>query len=233
MTIRCVKIYGERCSGTNYLEELISLNFDVQLLDNQEYGWKHFFGHTDLTNTDDILFICIVRELHSWINSFFRVMHHLLLKYESICYDLSNDVKIYKFLNDEFYSIEYKDKNVYEIIADRNIYTKQRYKNIFELRHIKNKFIIKDLPNIVTNYVLIRYEDLLNNFENTMNKFKKKGLKLKSNLSQFPINSKLYKRQPNTEYTLVKQTKIDFIPKHMVYDHPDFNDEYEKILKYI
>ena len=40
--IKKVTIYGERCSGTNYLEELIVSNFDVKI--TWEYGWKHFFG---------------------------------------------------------------------------------------------------------------------------------------------------------------------------------------------
>ena len=35
-------IYGERCSGTNYLEKIINLNFDVNV--TWEFGWKHFFG---------------------------------------------------------------------------------------------------------------------------------------------------------------------------------------------
>ena len=38
--IKKFTIYGERCSGTNYLENLILVNFDVNL--TWEYGWKHF-----------------------------------------------------------------------------------------------------------------------------------------------------------------------------------------------
>lgn len=38
--IKKVTIYGERCSGTNYLEELLTENFDVTLV--WDYGWKHF-----------------------------------------------------------------------------------------------------------------------------------------------------------------------------------------------
>ena len=38
-------IYGERCSGTNYLENIININFDVNI--TWEYGWKHFFGFQD------------------------------------------------------------------------------------------------------------------------------------------------------------------------------------------
>ena len=68
-------IYGERCSGTNYLEELLLLNFDVEIV--WDYGWKHFFGFDDLTNSDDTLFIGIIRNLEDWINSLYREKHHL------------------------------------------------------------------------------------------------------------------------------------------------------------
>lgn len=33
--IKYFTIYGERCSGTNYLEQIIKLNFDV------EVTWKY------------------------------------------------------------------------------------------------------------------------------------------------------------------------------------------------
>lgn len=50
-----VAIYGERCSGTNYLEQLLLLNFDVEIV--WDYGWKHFFGFADLTGSDQVVFI--------------------------------------------------------------------------------------------------------------------------------------------------------------------------------
>ena len=50
-------IYGERCSGTNYLQYIMSINFDVKI--TWEYGRKHFFGFEDkkLNNSEDTLFI--------------------------------------------------------------------------------------------------------------------------------------------------------------------------------
>lgn len=196
-------IYGERCSGTNYLEELIGLNFKVQITWN--YGWKHFFGFDDLSNSDDTLFICIVRDLHSWLNSFYREKHHLPLKFLK----LSGEQRKYKFLNEEIYSIG-KDKK--ELMKDRNIYTKERYKNIFELRHTKNKFLIEDLDKKVKNYILIRYEDLLNNFDETMNKIKDKGLELK-NPSNFPLNTSNYKNNKNVKYDAKKKKRTMFTIK--------------------
>ena len=93
--IKKVQIYGERCSGTNYLEDLITKNFNVEI--TWEYGWKHFFGFCEekLVNSNDTLFICIIRDIYSWINSFFRELHHLPIKY---MIDLTIEDKIFKFL---------------------------------------------------------------------------------------------------------------------------------------
>ena len=73
--IHTVTIYGERCSGTNYLENLLINNFDVEI--TWIYGRKHFFGFNDLNNSDDVLFIGIVRNIFDWINSLYREKHHL------------------------------------------------------------------------------------------------------------------------------------------------------------
>lgn len=182
--IKKVTIYGERCSGTNYLEELLTENFDVTLV--WDYGWKHFFGFNELKNTDDVLFIGIVRNLHDWINSMYKKKHHL---------PKDNTKDVNSFLNNEFYSV---DKDNKEIMNDRNIYAKNsRYKNIFELRHVKNKFLVKDMPKLVKNYLLITYDDLASNFGNTMKKIKNYKLPVKSNI-KFPINISYYKRdRPN------------------------------------
>ena len=140
-----------------------------------------FFGFHDneLLNSDDTLFICIVRDPIDWINSFFREKHHLPLQYMK---NLTEEEKIYKFLNDEFWSFKdwsFKDKNVNidtskEILNDRNIYTGDRYKNIFELRYTKNNFLLKDMPKKVKNYIFIRYEDLKYNLDKVLNLLKKK-----------------------------------------------------------
>jgi hypothetical protein len=189
-------IYGERCSGTNYLENIINMNFDANI--TWEYGWKHFFGFQDdkLENSDDTLFICIVRNLPDWINSLYRNKHHLPLKYKK---NMSDEEKIDEFLNKEFWSFNDNNKNrdiTKEIMEDRNIYTKERYKNIFELRHTKIKWMLEDLPNKVKNCIFIKYEDLVDDLETTLLKIKDKGLKIKENIN-FPLNTKIYKKQRN------------------------------------
>jgi len=206
-----VTIYGERCSGTNYLEALLTTNYDVEV--QWKYGWKHFFGFHNLKNSDDTLFIGIIRNPYDWINSLYRDKHHI---------PAINTSSIDNFLNNEFYSIQ---DNGSEIMRDRNMYTKERYKNIFEMRHTKNKFLIEDMPTLVKNYLLITHEELLYDFTNTMNKITSKGLTIKPDI-EFPLNIIHYKKQKRRLFEL--NSKPNHISKEQVADK--FNMHYEKML---
>jgi len=227
--IKKFTVYGERCSGTNYLQKIMVLNFKTTL--TWKYGWKHFFGHQNelLENSeksDEVLFICIVRDVKKWINSLYREKWHIA---KSVTKSVNN------YLNDEFYSHNYFEnkwthqksnvigvtKTNSEILEDRNIYTKRRYKNIFELRHTKLEWMIEDLPNKVKNVIFIKYEDLINDFEVTMNKIKDKGLKVKDNIA-FPLNT------PKGAIP-----KKDIIKDELILNNPNLNPYYEKKLGYI
>lgn len=227
--IKNFTIYGERCSGTNYIEDLVISNFDTQI--TWEYGWKHFFGFDDdlkLKNSDNTLFICIVRDLEQWINSFYREKHHLPLQYKK----LPKEESINEFLNEEFWSFDDNNKNrdtSAEIMEDRNIYTNERYKNIFELRHTKIKYMIEDLPKKVKNYIFIRYEDLIDDFENTMMKIQNKGLKVRTGI-EFPLNSKKYKK---TNVIFNINSKKNHIPRKQIITNSNLIPYFEKKLGYI
>ena len=207
--IKKLTIYGERCSGTNYLEELITANFDVNI--TWEYGWKHFFGFNDLSNNDETLFIGIIRNPYDWINSFYREQHHLPKYF----------INIDNFLNSEIISFDASDN---EIMDDRNMHTKERYKNIFELRNTKFKFLTEDMPSLVKNYLLITYDDLLNMFNNTIDKIKDKGLIVKSGIN-YPVNIKYYKK---TDTLFEKDKKINYISSDKITNR--LNIEYESTL---
>jgi hypothetical protein len=73
--IRRYTIFGERCSGTTFLNSLMAANFDVKL--TWEFGFKHFFGFNALENSDDTLFIGIIRHPHTWLNSFYKNPWHV------------------------------------------------------------------------------------------------------------------------------------------------------------
>jgi hypothetical protein len=152
-------IYGERCSGTNYLEELILLNFEIDI--TWKYGWKHFFGakYVDFSseNTDDILFIGIFRNPYDWLYSFYKNPHHL---HKNMTQSLDTFLfyPIYSIVGDNPNSLEFKK------LIDEN----DRFKNIFELRKTKNNYLINVMKNKVKNFMSIRYEDLLHNYENIL-----------------------------------------------------------------
>lgn len=66
--------------------------------------------------------------------------------------------------------------------------------------------MLKDLPNKVKNFIFIRYEDLINDFDKTLLKIKDKGLEIKKNIN-FPLNTDNYK---NTSF-------MKFVKKKIVY----------------
>lgn len=167
-------IFGERCSGTTFLESMITSNFEVNV--TWSYGYKHFFGYNDRfyssskirtptgfkhlgiqEGTDDVLFIGIVRDPINWIGCMFKTQHHVkgrkarwanyLLDEWSSWYDGEVD-KVDSF----------KGK---EIIADHHMYLDRRYKNIFEMRAVKAKYLLDDLPKKVPHFLFVRYEELL------------------------------------------------------------------------
>jgi hypothetical protein len=212
-----ITIYGERCSGTNYLENLITSNFDAEI--TWQYGWKHFFGFNNLTNSDDTLFICIVRDPCDWINSLYRTPYHLSKKQ---CYSVNN------FLYDEV--ISYIDESeTIVIIQDRNMYNGENYKNIMELRSFKLKYLMEDLPLNVKNYILIQYESLVNDFVNTMTKIKDCGLQVKKNIV-FPENFLIDAKNKNN---LFKQNEKQYIiPIEKIIKHPNFSTFYERKVGY-
>lgn len=188
-----ITIYGERCSGTNFLEQALKTNFDVNI--TYKYGWKHFFGFYDFdnNNTDDTIFIGIIRNPIYWINSFSKELHHIP----------NENRKLYNFLNNEFYSINEKNNDIL-IKEDLNYITKEKYKNIFELRKMKNDFLINIIPKKVKNYILINYECLLYNYNYTMRFIKDKFNLQNKNNEIIKIN--YYKDNKKTKF--IKQKDI-------------------------
>lgn len=202
----CTKftIYGERCSGTNYLENLILDNFNIDITWN--YGWKHFFGFYNFSNTEEennTLFIGIIRNPITWIDSFFNNQHHINPFIDDINTFLTKEIK------------STNDDN--EIIEDRNYVNGKRYKNIFELRFYKNYYLINIMPQKVKNYILIKYEDLSSFTIRTLTNIETK-FNLKRKLPEIK-NIKYYKSEKNKEYIKIKinlsKIIIIFIMKHI------------------
>lgn len=151
-------IYGERHSGTNFLEGILQRYFTIPR--TWEFGDKHWFGYADikhLIRSPRTLFIGIVRNPYDWINGFYLNPYHIPQK---------NTTSLKNFVTKEWYSINPQGE---EMLFDRNFVTNTRYKNILEMRMYKLYYLRHILSNLVDNYVLIRYEDLIVNTNNIIN----------------------------------------------------------------
>jgi hypothetical protein len=233
-------ILGERCSGTNFLEQAISKNFNLTY--THEYGSKHFFCFNDYSckNNDDILFIGIIRNPIYWINSFSKELHHV---------PEINRKNIINFLFNKFYSINdeidiptgiqngmifFNNRRMfvqkYDINKlDLNYITNDKYNNIFELRKLKNDYLMNLMPTKVKNYILINYEDLLYNYDYMINK-----ISLKFNLIQKNENIiKITNYKKSEKYKFVKQREITLHPQIIEIIWNNLDKEQEEKLGYI
>ena len=227
MSNRKFVILGERCSGTNFLEEALTQNFDITY--TSEYGSKHFFCNNNYTTaSEDTVFIGIVRNPIYWLNSFSKELYHI----PSINKPLRN------FLFNEFYSVfdEQQNKkpmmdfnifsnNVSEPInpKDLNYLNGNKYKNIFEMRKLKNHYLMNIMPRKVKNYILINYESLLYNYDATLNTLQSKFDLVKKNDNYVKIKN--YKKSDT--YNFKQQRLITFKNEliHIIWENLDTTQE--------
>jgi hypothetical protein len=235
MSNRKFVILGERCSGTNFLEEAITQNFNVTY--TSEYGNKHFFCWNNYASAnEDTIFIGIIRNPIYWLNSFSKELHHI----PSINKSLQN------FLFNEFYSVLDEKKNKLSIMnfgndfnnfnsnteivntKDLNYLTGKKYTNIFEMRKLKNYYLMNIMPRRVKNYILINYESLLYNYEVTLNDIQTKFSLHKKTDTYVKIKN--YKKS-NT-YNYKQQRLITFNNELIHIIWKNLNTSQERVLGY-
>ena len=213
--IKSFTIFGERNSGTTYLKKILEYNLKIPF--TKKFGSKHWFiknlkprgiSNTttdtecidDLKNSDNTLFIFIVRNPFDWCCSMFKKPHHI-----HSCKD-----NLYEFLTQKHISYEkYIPKEhrngptKWQENKD-NFYFIEEAENLIILRNLKNKHF-SNLENYVKNFYLIKQENLKNDIKRLVNKF---NLKLKYNEFKF-IN---YKKP--SKYSIDSKSK-EFIIKNL------------------
>lgn len=162
--IKYFKVFGERCSGTNFLSRLIRSNFP-ELSKQRRFGHKHFICWFDfpmdvpfmqavnypddyytLENSDDFLFLVILRDPYDWVRSFYQSP-----------WVVPDEIKNHGFSH--FIHSSWKNSGVYSRIDDYNPYTKTPFQNVLELRKYKTINYLS-MGKKVKNFCLVRYEDL-------------------------------------------------------------------------
>jgi hypothetical protein len=191
-TINSFTIFGERHSGTNWLESIISKKTNLSI--TWEYGFKHYPDLSTLKGSpesDSTLFFCITRNIYDWIPAFFKAPYSVD---SLIAYNIN------KFLFNEWKSIDINTK--LEILADNHLTKQRRYKNIFELRKIKLEFFYYYLPYLVKNLIVLKYEDLVSQYSNFLNFLD--SLFIRTNYIN--LNCKVFSPR-NNNYKLSKKLK--------------------------
>ena len=215
--IREFKILGERCSGTNYLEELMTTNFNCRYRNTDFH--KHFFCFDEKIQKEkcadkNIIYIGIVRNIYDWIYSFYNNPHNV---------DKNIIHNMYDFISKEFSSYNIVNDTPVLIKQDINHTTGEKYKNIFECRKIKNNFLLHIAPEIFDNYILIRYEDLRDNTDTILDVIKNKfNLKMKQ---QNYIHIDYYKKNKNKKFIKSTYELVDFNIKKYIQENIHIHDE--------
>lgn len=147
MTIKHIKIYGERNSGTTYISGLMLNNYrivwkdptgidihDGNALDGD--GWKHGKPLDFLFNKKETLFIVIIRNLEDWLLSMYHNSYHIRPISEYGKGDFNNFITKKGFSLQynmmEYFPIKHKFKKIH-----LNAVRFERNKNMFDLRYTK------------------------------------------------------------------------------------------------
>lgn len=149
-------VLGERCSGTHFLQHAIQKNFGLEYVK----GEKHFFGHSEPPELESRLYLIIVRDPVTWIDSLWR--HHFHIPE-------CNLQSLEAFLRNEWWSqYNFKNEDGSEIIQDRHIFEKRRYKNIFEMRAVKYRYLLHHFYPSAPFVCFLTYEELLHNYQSVL-----------------------------------------------------------------
>jgi hypothetical protein len=79
-----IKIYGERNSGTNFLEKLLRRNLLHVNIEGGHFtnrmGWKHSFLYKNIVKKfkKKTLFIFLIRDLEPWLKSMYKNPYHII-----------------------------------------------------------------------------------------------------------------------------------------------------------
>ena len=164
-TKKIIKIVGERCSGTNYLNILINKNFinvefihsHLSNIEDLHKNHKHFIK--DLSTTSpNVLHIVIFRNVYDWIRSLYNKKHHLS--------------KMSKATFSEFIRME--AESFYDILIDEKKINKkctvEKFTNLLEMRKHKMRTWLESGSKTAE---FISYDELQKNQSILMNIAKK------------------------------------------------------------
>ena len=156
--ITTFKIYGERCSGTNFVETLIKQNFPA-IRQDKRYNWeKHNFVNPPFA-LDTALAVVVVRDVFEWLKSLHRSPHQVGYWYRDVDFsgflrhEWSGVFSGYLIPNQRQLPVRFK-----ELMYERHPMTGERIKNVIELRNLKLASQLK-VRNLYRNWIILRFDE--------------------------------------------------------------------------
>ena len=154
-----LQIFGERCSGTNFVAQLLRRNLPrLQLTDR--YGWKHGFARATDDGAPECAFVIVTRDPFDWVRSLHRKPWHAA--------GPLRDRSLAEFLREPWWCEWGRDMDLeegderrgQEMMHERDPTTGERFANVLQLRSSKLRDW-QSLQSRVQHYVAVRYEDVL------------------------------------------------------------------------
>lgn len=249
-SVQRLKVYGERCSGTNYVMYLLHKNFPSlapTLL--REFGHKHYpwwvdteisskklqkLGYTlddiSLIHSQNCLFVVVVRDPYDWLRSFYLKP-----------YDVHKS--LFKKGFDHFVTSRWKltrrypaDSGKYHLVDNRNPQTKKPFDNVLQLRKAKMQNYLQ-LGKLVDNFLFVRYEDVRDNPQGFVD-FVATLFHLPKAETFDPVNIVFDTSippnlpQPESPAPFVQKTYFPIQPKTLTFINSKIDWELERILGY-
>jgi hypothetical protein len=168
-----IKIYGERNSGTGFLEFLLRKNVKNHLLNifvdetvcKKKYAWKHGYPiifNRNIINpkleNEPVLYICIFRNIEGWLKSMYNNPYHLRNTGEKYCENF------HTFLSRK-QEIQRRGINACKIDYTTNKIANIDFDKVNNIIHINLSFLQKEpefLLYVIKNVYNIELEEKIN-----------------------------------------------------------------------
>lgn len=182
-------MFGERCSGVNYVEHRILETFPA-LKVTHEYGWQHGFVQPQYIRPSTFC-VVVVRNVTDWLQHLHRTPFQ--------AGEWSQEASISEFLRNEWscttngrvlgkpYHKLGLARNT-ELMSERHPMTGQRIRNVIELRNLKMMSLLK-LQHMTPHCAYLRYEDMVAHGDEMMDQLQTKlGMPKRADLAEVELD---------------------------------------------
>jgi hypothetical protein len=153
-----LQVFGERCSGTNFVAQLLRRNLPgLRLVD--EFGWKHGYSEHVRDEAPECVFVVVHRDPFDWVRSLWRMPWHAA--------PALRERPLGEFLREPWWCQWGQDMQLAEgdprlgteMLHERDPATGERFATVMHLRAAKMRDWAT-LRHRVRHHASVRYEDV-------------------------------------------------------------------------